>query len=88
MPLANGPPAMTRAVGWIVTCVFGRVAMMARNARRSSPKLVDGSLVSAMVCGQPGTTYARPSPVFSPENGSSWEASFENTCSLSSGLNW
>ena len=41
----------------------------ARKARRSMPKFVDGSDVIAIVCGQAGTTYARPTPLLSPENG-------------------
>src|SRR5690348_2997241 len=88
MPAGNGPPGTTRVVDVSFTCVSSRVATTVRNARRLRPKFVCGSLVSAIVCGQPGTTYARPTPLLSPETGRSWDASFEKTLKLSSGLNW
>ncbi len=52
------------------------------------PKFVAGSALTAIVCGQLGTTYARPAPTFRPETGRSADASFEKTFTLSSGLNW
>ena len=82
--------AMTAVLRVTLTLVFSRVPTMVKKARRSTPKLVLGFLVVAMVWGQPMTRYEAPDSVESVDSavdGTSSEASLENTPALDRGLN-